>query len=185
MKDHELRELINDVTAVAQIYAHTQQLREQIAHLIAPVFKKLKEDQRRLKIPAGMTDELIGAAEKYSNQYNNDDRQDVFTDVLNAFYHGAEFSATFREKEVENLNRQLDFEAKQRTELRKELAAAQAAANNSSVENIVLKKRLFQAEGRNGPDFTDGHDCEGFAGGCERMGCPGGSECTELPANKK
>jgi hypothetical protein len=31
--------------------------------------------------------------------------------------------------------------------LREELAATQDAANNSSVENIVLKKRLFQAEG--------------------------------------
>ena len=43
MKDHELRELINDVTAVAKIYAHTQQLREQISHLIVPAIKVLKE----------------------------------------------------------------------------------------------------------------------------------------------
>lgn len=42
MKDHELRELINDVTAVARLYANTQQLREQIAHLIIPAFKKLE-----------------------------------------------------------------------------------------------------------------------------------------------
>src|SRR5574342_719638 len=42
MKDHELRELINDVTAVARNYAHTQQLRQQTSQLIVPVFEKLK-----------------------------------------------------------------------------------------------------------------------------------------------
>lgn len=31
-----------------------------------------------------------------------------------------------------------------------------------------------------GPDVEDGHDCEGFPGGCERFGCPGGDECTAL-----
>jgi hypothetical protein len=46
MKDHELRELINDVTAVAKIYAHTQQLREQISQLITPVFKNLESESR-------------------------------------------------------------------------------------------------------------------------------------------
>lgn len=46
MKDHELRELINDVTAVAKIYAHTQQLREQIGHLVTPVFKNLESESR-------------------------------------------------------------------------------------------------------------------------------------------
>jgi len=44
MKDHELRELINDATAVAKIYAHTQQLREQISHLITPVFAKAQAE---------------------------------------------------------------------------------------------------------------------------------------------
>jgi hypothetical protein len=124
MKDHQLRELINDLTAVAQAYGRTQQLREQISHLVVPVFNQAKAQ------------------------------------VKNA--------------------------EKQRIELEKELAITQAAANNSSVENIVLKKRLFQAQcgHQNGPDFADGHDCEGFIGGCKRMGCPGGTECTELPANK-
>lgn len=28
-----------------------------------------------------------------------------------------------------------------------------------------------------GPEVEDGHDCEGFPGGCERHGCPGGKEC--------
>jgi hypothetical protein len=31
-----------------------------------------------------------------------------------------------------------------------------------------------------GPDVPDGHDCEGFPGGCARMGCPGGDNCTDL-----
>lgn len=30
------------------------------------------------------------------------------------------------------------------------------------------------------PDVSDGHDCEGFVGGCERFGCPGGDQCSEL-----
>lgn len=38
MKDHELRELINSLTAVAVKYHDTQQLREQIAHLVVPAF---------------------------------------------------------------------------------------------------------------------------------------------------
>lgn len=33
--------------------------------------------------------DLILAAEKYAEMYDGDDRQDVKTDVLNAFYHGA------------------------------------------------------------------------------------------------
>jgi hypothetical protein len=28
-----------------------------------------------------------------------------------------------------------------------------------------------------GPEFSDGHDHEGFAGGCARFGCPGGDNC--------
>lgn len=24
-----------------------------------------------------------------------------------------------------------------------------------------------------GPEFSDGHNCEGFPGGCARLGCPG------------
>lgn len=42
MKDHELRELVNAVTKVARTYAGTQQLREQISHLIVPAIEKLK-----------------------------------------------------------------------------------------------------------------------------------------------
>jgi hypothetical protein len=63
MKDHELRELINDVTAVARIYAHTQQLREQIAHLITPVFAKMQAEikaveDRQLQCATAMRREL-------------------------------------------------------------------------------------------------------------------------------
>jgi hypothetical protein len=32
-----------------------------------------------------------------------------------------------------------------------------------------------------GPEAPDGHDCEGFKGGCERMGCPGGEDCEAAP----
>ena len=34
-----------------------------------------------------------------------------------------------------------------------------------------------------GPDQEDGHDCEGFPGGCERFGCPSGEECTMLQSS--
>ena len=34
-----------------------------------------------------------------------------------------------------------------------------------------------------GPDFEDGHDCQGFVGGCERMGCEGDTPCLVCNAN--
>lgn len=34
---------------------------------------------------------------------------------------------------------------------------------------------LFDDDGR---DYPDGHDAEGFVGGCKRMGCPGGTACS-------
>jgi hypothetical protein len=40
MKDHEIRELINELTKVAREYSATAQLRERIAQIILP---KLKE----------------------------------------------------------------------------------------------------------------------------------------------
>lgn len=109
MKDHELRELINDVTAVAKIYAKTQQLRQQVSQLITPAINGLNSE--------------------------------------NAYLRGFKIGAEERIKRLE--------------------------AEIGRLENIIQ------------PDFEDGHDCEGFVGGCKRMGCPGGSECTELPANKK
>jgi hypothetical protein len=42
------------------------------------------------------TDELIQAAEKYADTYSDDDRQDIKTDVLNAFFAGSEF---YKQKE--------------------------------------------------------------------------------------
>ena len=41
---------------------------------------KLREDLR---------DALIYAGDQYTNKYKDDDRQDIKTDVLNAFYQGA------------------------------------------------------------------------------------------------
>lgn len=38
----------------------------------------------------------IDAAETYAAQYDGDDRQDIKTDVLNAFYAGTEFGKTVR-----------------------------------------------------------------------------------------
>jgi hypothetical protein len=38
---------------------------------------------------------LFPSAEKYAESYNGDDRQDVKTDVLNAYYAGAEFGRRF------------------------------------------------------------------------------------------
>ena len=38
----------------------------------------------------------IDAAEYYADQYEGDDRQDIKTDVLNAFYAGVEFSKKLR-----------------------------------------------------------------------------------------
>lgn len=37
-------------------------------------------------------DEIIDAAEKRAENYNDDDRQDIKTDVMNAFYAGVEFA---------------------------------------------------------------------------------------------
>lgn len=107
MKDHELRELINDVTAVAKIYAHTQQLREQISHLIIPVFAKAEAkikavEDRQLQCASAMRREILMHEKQVMRQQE-------------------EMIACLKDKE--NLNRQLDFEVKQRTKLRKELAA--------------------------------------------------------------
>lgn len=62
MKDHELRELINDVTTVARIYAHTQQLREQIAQLIIPALTTHTEPEGYKLVPIEATDEMALAA---------------------------------------------------------------------------------------------------------------------------
>jgi hypothetical protein len=40
------------------------------------------------------TDALIDAAEAYAEVYDGDDRQDIKTDVLNAFFAGSKYEAT-------------------------------------------------------------------------------------------
>jgi len=37
------------------------------------------------------TNKIIDAAEKYASNYYGDDRQDIVTDVLNAFYAGVKY----------------------------------------------------------------------------------------------
>jgi len=146
MKDHELRELINDITTVAKIYAHTQQLREQISHLIVPAIKVLQERCE--------TSDLILA-------------------------HGDKVIESQR-KQVMRQREEMIACLKDKNSLLADIQAIHKLAELVTDYNIlsICNKAISNA---NGPDFEDGHDCEGFIGGCERMGCPGGSECTELP----
>lgn len=39
MKEHEIAKIVNDLRDIARMYAHTQQLRDQISHYIVPVLK--------------------------------------------------------------------------------------------------------------------------------------------------
>lgn len=39
------------------------------------------------------TDQIIDAAEKHAAAYDGDDRQDIKTDVMNAFYAGVKFAS--------------------------------------------------------------------------------------------
>jgi len=104
MKDHELRELINDVTAVAKnLCSLHSSYGKQISHLIVPAIKVLKERCE--------TSDLI---------LENGDK------VIESL-----------KKDVENLNRQLDFEAKQRTELRKDVEVAKGQYQGAC---IIIKQ---------------------------------------------
>ena len=49
--------------------------------------------------------------------------------------------------------------------------------------NRLIARRIFAYDFGDGPDFEDGHDSEGFKGGCERMGCEGGDKCTAKVPN--
>lgn len=40
MKDHEKAKFINDLTEIAKMYGHTEQLRERISHLVHDVLEK-------------------------------------------------------------------------------------------------------------------------------------------------
>lgn len=58
----------------------------------AEVIQSIIDDLEEIDtLPPKETD-LILAAEKYASKYDGDDRQDIKTDVLNAFYHGSEWS---------------------------------------------------------------------------------------------
>lgn len=154
MKDDKLRELINDVTAVAKIYAHTQQLREQIAHLIAPVFAKMQAEikeveDRQLQCASAMRREIL-----------------------------------MHEKQVMCQREEMIACLKDKNSLITDIQAIHKLADLVADYNILsICNKALNLD--HGPDFADGHDCEGFVGGCERMECPGGLKCTELPANKK
>ena len=43
MKDHEIRETINELRDIAIKYHDAQQLRERIAHVILPMIEKLRD----------------------------------------------------------------------------------------------------------------------------------------------
>lgn len=49
-----------------------------------------------------------------------------------------------------------------------------------SICHLAERELDEDCPGPSGPDYFDGHDHDGFIGGCARMGCPGGKECTEL-----
>lgn len=49
----------------------------------------------------------------------------------------------------------------------------------------ATNNQIVEPEFDDGPEFGDGHDCEGFVGGCERFGCEWGDACTELAKNKE
>jgi len=46
MKDHEIREMVNDLTAAAQVYGATQQLREQIVKVVHTHLTKENTDEK-------------------------------------------------------------------------------------------------------------------------------------------
>ena len=141
MKDHELRELINAVTAAARIYAGTQQLRERIAHLIKPAFRKLQcESEFRQGMVEGK-DVIIEMREAQITELQRENAE--YIPVINMLILCGEEPCRTTESYPDKLRALIDAYIT----IKRQLAAAQAAANNSSVENIVLKKRLFQAKG--------------------------------------
>ena len=48
MKDHEIREMVNDLTAAAQVYGATQQLREQIVKVVHTHLTKENTDDEEM-----------------------------------------------------------------------------------------------------------------------------------------
>lgn len=44
MKDHEIRELVNELTKIAKEYGNTQQLRQQILGVVLNALKEVRKD---------------------------------------------------------------------------------------------------------------------------------------------
>ena len=47
-------------------------------------------------------DKLIDAADKYADNYNGDDRENIKTDVINAFFAGSRYANEQQKKELTN-----------------------------------------------------------------------------------
>ena len=63
------------------------------------LFQKLIEECQELDTLTGANEpDLILAAEKYSENYGGDERQDIKTDVLNAYYQGAYWNKKLEKK---------------------------------------------------------------------------------------
>lgn len=56
------------------------------------------------------------------------------------------------------------------------LASARALTGSRAAGVVVLDE--------DGPEFSDGHDPQGFPGGCARAGCPGGDQCPEARSHE-
>jgi len=129
MKDHELRELVNKLTDVARKYPQTQQLREQISHLIVPPIKMLRERCETNDLILANGDKVIESLTALTNSLRKE-IEVAKAEVENAkkeCLEQARLNGMGAERElkqlaqIESLNRQLDFEVKQRIELRKQV----------------------------------------------------------------
>jgi hypothetical protein len=63
------------------------------------------------------TDKLIDAADDYAASYASDDRECIKTDVINAFYAGAEFAEEHFRAELAEANRKLAIAVKSLIEI--------------------------------------------------------------------
>lgn len=61
MKDHEIREIVNRITAVAKDFGTSGQLRAQIAAVVVPVLKQNKIPDGWQAIPKTPTAEMMSA----------------------------------------------------------------------------------------------------------------------------
>lgn len=51
MKDHEIAQVVNQLTAIGKTYGHTQQLRDRIAAVVVPLLKPKEEPKTMLIAP--------------------------------------------------------------------------------------------------------------------------------------